>query len=841
MTDKATPSTKPGLGTFGGVFTPSILTILGIILFMRLGYVVGNAGLKNALVMIVLANAITVLTSFSLSAIATNLKVKGGGDYYLISRTLGVHYGGAIGLVLFMAQSVSIAFYCIGFGEAVSGMIAGSSPHTPQIIAAAATGFLFVFAWLGADWATKLQYLIMAILAASMFSFFSGGFSEFDAGILAQNWAERGGTEPFFVLFAIFFPAVTGFTQGVSMSGDLKDPGKSLPLGTFMAVGISIVIYLCAALIFSGARTGVELNINYNAMKEISLIDILIDAGVIAATISSALASFLGAPRILQSLARDQVFPFLRAFAKGVGPAENPRRGVLLSAVIAFCTISLGKLDLIAPIVSMFFLISYGLLNYATYYEARTESPSFRPRFRYYHRSLSLLGSLACLGVMLAIDWRACLVAFSILVAIYQYVRRTAGPSRWADSRRSFHLSQIRQHLLAASAEPAHPRDWRPHLLAFSNDSPRRRELLRFASWIQGNSGFTTAVKIVEGEGLKALKESREAEKELRNDMAAYGVDAFSLAVAAPDLHTGVYQLIQSFGIGPVKANTLLLNWFESSRRDLFEVNELRYNRNLRQAFRLGCNTIILDATEEEWKALATIPGKDRRIDVWWSGDATSRLMLLLAYLITRSKEWHDARIRVLGVDSGRENDLTEESLSHILEEARIDAFPEVPEKVELSTIEEFSKDAGLVFLPLRLKGNHLSGPFDVDLGTYFDVLPVAVMVLAAEDIELDAEPEKGQAGEMAAALDSLADAEKKALAAFVEAGKAAELAEKQKAKLDDAIATSADADAIKALRVVAQQSRLDARKLARRAAKIQAKLDEAKHTTDALSNDPPA
>ena len=159
------------LGTFPGVFTPSVLTILGIILFMRLGYVVGNAGLGQALMIICLANAISVLTTFSLSAIATNLKVKGGGDYYLISRTLGVEFGGAIGIVLFLAQSVSIAFYCIGFGEALSGLLPWSGKALPQIVAALAVSLLFIFAWMGADWATRFQYAVMSILAAALISF----------------------------------------------------------------------------------------------------------------------------------------------------------------------------------------------------------------------------------------------------------------------------------------------------------------------------------------------------------------------------------------------------------------------------------------------------------------------------------------------------------------------------------------------------------------------------------------------------------------------------------------------------------------------------------------------
>ena len=495
------------LGTFPGVFTPSILTILGIILFLRMGYVVGSAGLGGALLIIGLANAISVLTSFSLSAIATNLRVKGGGDYYLISRTLGVEFGGSIGIVLFLAQAVSIAFYCIGFGEAFSAILGVGGRHASQIIAACAIAFLFIFAWLGADWATRFQYVVMAILGLALLSFFLGGFIKWDTTTLVQNWSSPASGPGFWIIFAIFFPAVTGFTQGVSMSGDLKDPGKSLPLGTFAAVGLSMIVYFGAAFLFAASLPGEELASDYGAMKRIALTGILINAGVIAATLSSAMASFLGAPRILQSLSQDRVFPFLLPFAKGHGETQNPRRAVMLSAGIAFATVGLGKLNLIAPVVSMFFLISYGLLNYATYFEAKSSSPSFRPRFKWFHPKLSLLGGIACLGVMLAIDVKAGVVAISLLFAVQQYLKRTASPSRWADSRRSHHLMQVRENLLAAASEAAHPRDWRPIILAFSDNPLRRIHLLRFSSLLEGGSGLTTAVRILEGEGVKILKQ----------------------------------------------------------------------------------------------------------------------------------------------------------------------------------------------------------------------------------------------------------------------------------------------------------------------------------------------
>ena len=253
MTDpnKKAKTSSGTLGTFAGVFTPSVLTILGIILFLRTGYVVGSGGVAKSLVIIGVANLISIMTTVSLSAIATNMKVKGGGDYYLISRTLGLEFGGAIGVVLFLAQAVSIAFYCIGFGEALaSSALLSAHAVSPRLIAAAAVCFLFVFAWMGADWATKFQYVVMTLLSAGLLSFYIGGVPQWKFEIFQGNWTAPTEGLPFWVLFALFFPAVTGFTQGVSMSGDLKEPGKSLPLGTFLAVVISIVVYFSTAVVF---------------------------------------------------------------------------------------------------------------------------------------------------------------------------------------------------------------------------------------------------------------------------------------------------------------------------------------------------------------------------------------------------------------------------------------------------------------------------------------------------------------------------------------------------------------------------------------------------------------
>ncbi len=750
------------LGTFAGVFTPSILTILGIILFLRLGYVTGAGGVGRALLTIAVANLITILTSQSLAAIATNFKVKGGGDYYLISRTLGMEFGGAIGIVLYLAQSVSVAFYCIGFAEALSAILGPDFLLSPRLIAVLAVGCIFLLAWLGADWATKFQYLVMGLLVAALLSFFIGGIPQWQAAMFLANWSPEGTPQPFWLVFAIFFPAVTGFTQGVSMSGDLRDPGKSLPLGTFMAVGLSILIYLAVVIIFAGVLSNRVLVEDYQAIKQVARYGFLIDAGVIAATLSSAMASFLGGPRILQSLAADKIFPLLNFFAKGSGTSNNPRRAVVFTCILAFGVIMLGQLNLVARIVSMFFLISYGLLNYATWYEAHSESPSFRPRFRWFNKYLSLAGCLVCAGVIFALDLQYGLIALAILAALHQYVQRQAGPSRWADSGRSHAMQVIRRQLLATFGEPEHDRDWRPHILAFTKDSERRPLLLHFAEWIGGTTGLVSGVTIVAGAKPQVIKERKAAFEELCKSIRQTGLKIFPLVVSAPDVSQGLAVLLQSYGIGPLKGNTVLCNWYGETMTAFPGLTAMKFGHNLRLAFRSGYNLVVFHGDPLCTDHFFDREKEKRIIDVWWNDDASGRLRLLLAYLMTRSELWQQATIRLITVGEAADLTSTIELLEQQLDDARIPAQPILVADRQPETVIEQSAGSDLVFLPFRIRQSMLTDTKGLSLERVLTRLPPVALVMAAKDIDLDAEPEEGTAGQLAEAMDNLHDAERR-------------------------------------------------------------------------------
>jgi amino acid transporter len=739
---EANRAETPRLGTFAGVFVPSTLTILGLILFQRLAYVVGAGGLGRTLLILGIATTISVVTMLSLAAIATNLRVKRGGDYYLISRTLGIHYGGALGLVLFLAQSVSVAFYCLGFAEAVAALLGASGNQgLMAVIATLAMLLLGAIAYLGVDLATRFQYVVLVVLGVALTSFFIGGAVSADDAILAASFdPPRDASErPFWVLFAIFFPAVTGFTQGVSMSGDLRDPGRSLPTGTFWAVGVSTLIYLGAAILFAAALPLETLSADYSAMRRVSAVPWLIDAGVVAATLSSAMASFLGGPRILQALAQDRVIPALSGFAAGAGPSNNPRRAVLLAGGVALTTIVLGNLNAVAAVVGMCFLLSYGLLNYATFFVGRARSPAFRPRFRWFNAWVSLAGAALCLLAGLMIHAVAALLAGVMMLALYQYLRRTAPPAQWADSRYAYHFRRVRDHLNAMREGSSHPGDWRPHVLAVCNEPLDRMRLLTFASWIDGDSGFTTAVRILTGTQDTEFEQVVQADRTLRRQIREAGLGTFSRTIAAPTLLDGLVALFHAYGLGPLRANCILLSANEQFGQAV-RIGDAPPADLLAAALTQRNNLLLLDADSGSWERLAGVPAKRRRIDVWWKDDPTSRLCLLLAHLMTRSDEWAEATITLHAIASDPAGGTALRHARDMLEDVRIDAVANAVDLEGPATLVEHSRDATLVFLPLRARGGRLVGHKGFPLAAALEQLPVTALVVAGEDIDLEAD-----------------------------------------------------------------------------------------------------
>ncbi len=747
------------LGTFGGVFTPSVLTILGVIMFLRFGFVTGQAGLYGMLAIVVIANVVSVLTTVSLSAIATNTRVKGGGDYYLISRSLGLEFGGAIGTVLFVAQSISVGFYIVGFTEAltqVTGdlffparifgldlpaeMVALAPVTVGQIVSTVVVLLLFAVAYKGADIATKLQYVIMAALTAALISFFWGASQAFDPAQMELTTGPAMGDDalPFWIIFAIFFPAITGFTQGVSMSGDLKDPAKSLPRGTFMAVGVSLVVYLVLPYVFAGAATREQLIQDPGAatMKRIATFPWLIDAGVYAATLSSALASFMGAPRILRAMSIDNLFPGSAFFAQARQPNAEPRRAICFTLVIALACIWAGDLNALAAVVTMFFLLSYGAMNFATFIEGFSRNPSFRPRFKIGGWRTSLAGALVCASVMLAIDPLATFVSVLVLMGLHRFLVHRDLDNPAGDARRGFYVQRIKDYLIKLGERPAHPRNWRPVVIAVTRPGEDGRPIAQFAQAVGSGQGILTMAVVLRGT-VQELVEERKVQLAQLERFVKTGEQHFFYEVPIADSYSaGIRSLLMTHGIGRLRPNTLMLYWSDGQESEYLDV--------LSDATALSYNVILFhqqDSTSPfTTESSANIPCHGRQIDIWWRGRDNGSLSLLLAHLIRETRAWRGCKIRLLRIVRGVDAmEASEREMVELIESSRIEATVMIVHSKgdPFDVIADESGDSHLVLLGV----GGLDDGGGADLARYNELLtrlPTTAIVSASQSLDVE-------------------------------------------------------------------------------------------------------
>ena len=357
-------SSRRRFGTFEGVFTPTILTILGVIMYLRLGWVVGNAGFGGALIIILLAKVVTVTTGLAIASMSSNIKIGDGGSYAIISRSLGIEIGGAVGLPLYLSQALGAAMYIVGFTE---GWIAIFPNHDPLIVSSLVLALLITTSLISARIAMRLQYGIMFLIGFSLVSLFAGNEGIVEPVLL---W---GGFEnaPFWAVFAIFFPAVTGIEAGAAMSGELKDPKTSLRNGILSSIAISFVVYVGIAYWLSATVDSEILRSNYMVMLDISKWRWVILGAILGATLSSALGAVVGGPRTLLALGQNKVVPLGKYFAQRSKNGE-PQIAILFTGLIVEVALIFGDLNTIAPLLTMFFLITYGTINMAVLVEKQT-------------------------------------------------------------------------------------------------------------------------------------------------------------------------------------------------------------------------------------------------------------------------------------------------------------------------------------------------------------------------------------------------------------------------------------------------------------------------------------
>jgi amino acid transporter len=688
-------------------------------MYLRFGWVVGQAGLGGSLVIVSIASAITFLTALSISQIATDQRVRAGGAYYMISRALGVEIGGAIGIPLYLAQALSVALYTIGFAESVARVFPALNARLVGIFT---TLLVTAVALISAKVAIRIQYFIMAGIALSLLSFFFGH----NATVVAAPDFDPVG---FWQVFAVFFPAVTGIMAGVNLSGDLADARQSIPRGTLAAVGVSYLIYMAIPLFLSERATAAQLVDDPLIMRNIALWGDAILVGVWGATLSSALGSILGAPRILQTIARDNILPKpLRFLGKGSGAMDEPRIGTFFTLGLALTAVALGDLDAIAPILTMFFLATYAVVNIVSAVERLLRSPSFRPTFRV-HWGLSLLGAAGCAAVMFLIDAPATAVSAVIVLGVYLWLKRQGLRSTWGDVRQGVWQAMIRWGLFNLRAE-TEARSWRPHFLVMAGNPEKRWYLIDLANTISHDRGILSVATILPASATTERKNSLAAT--IRDHLEERGVEALVRVVTAPTPYQGAATLVEAYGMGYLVPNTVLLGDGETTN------DPLEYAQMIASFHQANRNVVIIQADPDR------LFGARRQIDVWWqSMRGNGSLMVTLGHLISSSLTWSNVGLNVRMIVRDQDGAAgAEENLAELISSTRMQADVEVivDARAPLDVIAATSTEADLTFIGLPRPTEDIEA-FAAHLRYLIDRtrhLPAVAYVLAAQDIEFD-------------------------------------------------------------------------------------------------------
>ncbi|MBN2402910.1 MAG: amino acid permease, partial [Spirochaetes bacterium] len=494
-----------GFGT-APVFLAAICTILGAILFLRFGYAVAHAGIFGTLIIILIGHFITIPTALAIAEIATNLKVEGGGEYFMISRSFGPMLGGTIGISLYFSQAISVAFYMIAFSEAFRPLfplineLTGIEPSVVYLSIPVTLLLLIIIIYKGAAIGVKALWIVAAILTVSLIMFFLGktGYSgnvDFFYKIMNHD--------DFFIVFAILFPAFTGMTAGVGLSGDLRNPRKSIPLGTLTATFTGMAVYVLVAFKLGHSLSPEDLAGDQFAMCRIALWGPIIPIGLAAATLSSAIGSLLIAPRTMQALANDRIFwfdKFNKFLAKGRGDSNEPFNATLITALIIIIFVSAGSVDVVAQIISMFFMITYGTLCLVSFLEHFSGNPSYRPTFksRWY---LSLIGAFACFIIMFQMSTIYAILSIIAIIVIYLSIKRGREEEYGLTDMVRGVFSQLtrRLQIIIQRKSGISQANWRPSFIAISSASLIRLAPFDLLRWISHHYGFGTFIHFIKG------------------------------------------------------------------------------------------------------------------------------------------------------------------------------------------------------------------------------------------------------------------------------------------------------------------------------------------------------
>ncbi len=678
------------LNAFSGAFLPAILSILGVVLYLRLGWIVGSGGIYKALLIISLAFAIALITTCSISATVSNMKIGSGGIYYMLSKAFGLEAASAIAYPLYFAQAIGISFYISGISESLSLYF----PSIPQIYLSLMVLIVITFSCLfSTAFLIKAQYLIFALLALALISIFCAKPSLDSShlpSILPQN--------SFWLLFPIFFPAVTGIESGLGMAGYLKNPSKDIPKGTIYAVLCGVIIYIFLVVFIHNNISHAKLISNPLVLQEISRIKEFFLLGLWGAALSTSMFCMIGAPRSLRALSSDGIAPSV--FKNTLGHDENPRVAILFTALIAAIALFYGDINKIALLLSMFFLLSYATLNLAVSLEGFFENPSWRPTFSF-SPWISLTGFILCVLCMLMMSVTATIFSLILVGVIFLLLKRRLHGRKFDDLRQSILLFMARYAIYRLPDEAKGPKSWRPNLLAFVGDPLRRDHLIEFSRNLTHGKGFLSFVSIYSQQEITENLSFATYENILKNFFHRKNETAILEIKKAPTVVTGMKTLLHQYGIGNLMPNTIVLG--ATQKKEYFSV----YAEVILEAYQTRKNVIIVkesSALQQKKRA------KSKCIDVWWGGQnrKNSDLILVLAYMLQTCKEWKGSKLHLKSVVT---NEKYRETMKRKFLDfsylTRIRVFPEVviskeEENVFTDTILQSSKKSDLVFMGLR-------------------------------------------------------------------------------------------------------------------------------------------
>ncbi|XP_054848986.1 solute carrier family 12 member 3-like [Eublepharis macularius] len=783
-------------GWVTGVMIRCMLNIWGVILYLRLPWITAQAGIGLTWLIILMSSVVTSITGLSISAISTNGKVKAGGTYFLISRSLGPELGGSIGLLFSFANAVAVAMHVVGFSETVKDLLVEfdavmTDPvNDIRIVGVITITVLLGIALAGMEWEAKAQVVFFFVIMISFINYFIGtiipaseerqskGYFSYKGEIFLENivpnW--RGEDGSFFGMFSIFFPSATGILAGANISGDLKDPAVAIPQGTLMAIFLTTLTYLAIAATIGacvirdatgslndtitatnitgdcvGLGCGYGWNFtectldgtckyglanDYQTMSMVSAFSPLITAGIFAATLSSALACLVSAPKVFQCLCQDNLYPVIGFFSKGYGKNQEPLRAYALTYILAIAFILIAELNTIAPIISNFFLCSYALINFSCFHATVTNSPGWRPSFRYFSRWTALFGSIVSVVIMFLLTWWAALIVVGIIVVSLAYVTYKKPEANWGSSVQAGTYNMALSNAVNLINVEDHVKNFRPQCLVLSGPPNFRPALVDFVG------AFTKGVSLMICGNMLELQDTSSADDydEQLQWMSSRKVRAFYSYITTTDLRIGARNLMQVSGLGRLKPNTLILgyknNWqtdtphslesYVGTIHDCFDLSAgvcvlrmrdgLDVSRTVKAQVNMGFEDPEAALGQEKKREAFKVIGADKlletvfqgkqkkkNIDIYWLFD-DGGLTLLIPYLLTRRKRWSRCKVRVFISGQIANAEEQKEDIQCLLSKFRLGfnevvVLPEIMWKPEETSIKEFED----LIAPFRL------------------------------------------------------------------------------------------------------------------------------------------